>query len=601
MQLSPIARRSATLLAIVGLAACESTPTAPAATPRSAAPEAASHDLQSNAYTSGSNVTAYDPIPGGTDTNWPTSVCTNTPAISLTDARWQNPHNAFVLGGHPWANTIPGAAWINAWNSIQESVLPFYYPTAGFQRVGSSDYYNWTKYETTVQGNGNFQIQLLADNCSWVYIDGTLVGVQPANWNANNITYGLTLNGTHRLSFLIFDGGGAAGGQFKLQTTSVVVPPLNPDLDGDGTANTSDNCPLIANADQADMDQDVVGDACDPDIDGDGVSNEQDAFPTDPTRSAADNTAPTITHTITGGTPNAAGWYNADVTVTFDVNDPESTPSLTGCDVQHVSTTTAADGVTLTCSATSAGGTADDQVTIKLDKTVPTVTGTPSGPLGANGWYIGDVAVTWTPSAAGPSGQTLSPECAQNTLTTDSPSSTFTCTVTTGAELSSAPGSVTVKRDATKPLVSLDGNAGTYTIDQTVTITCSISDAMSGVAAQSCSGASGAAYAIGLGAHAISASASDYAGNSQSVSGSFTVVATTGSVCALVQRWVTQNGIANSLCVKLNNAQAAFDRGNRKAGDNQLDAFVNEVDAQTGKAIAADKASILKSVAQTLN
>src|SRR3954447_17436608 len=41
-------------------------------------------------------------------------------------------------------------------------------------------------------------------------------------------------------------------------------PDANPDdLDGDGIANASDNCPNRANVDQHDEDSDAVGDACD--------------------------------------------------------------------------------------------------------------------------------------------------------------------------------------------------------------------------------------------------------------------------------------------------------------------------------------------------
>ena len=53
------------------------------------------------------------------------------------------------------------------------------------------------------------------------------------------------------------------------------------DTDGDGVSDSIDNCPTMANADQANLDGDSMGDVCDADRDGDGFDNTVDAFPDD--------------------------------------------------------------------------------------------------------------------------------------------------------------------------------------------------------------------------------------------------------------------------------------------------------------------------------
>ena len=65
---------------------------------------------------------------------------------------------------------------------------------------------------------------------------------------------------------------------------SISVSP--PDADGDAIVDELDNCPLISNVDQSDLDGDGEGDACDLDRDGDGVGDNSDAFPSDASEAA---------------------------------------------------------------------------------------------------------------------------------------------------------------------------------------------------------------------------------------------------------------------------------------------------------------------------
>ncbi len=692
--------RLATLAALAVLAACGEAPTA-SETALNVKP-VVQKAVQNLVFTSGANVRTWDAIlPSAPYANWTTSVCTNQPLIGL-NANWQNEHNAYVLTGHPWANDFFSAPWINAWNSLPS--------------VGPGGH-NWTKYRTQVTGNGSFVVRLLADNCSWIYLDNTLVGVQGTDLAANS--YGLTLNGTHTLEFIIFDGGGAAGGKFRLETSTNPPPPLNPDLDGDGHLNDDDEFPLdptrwtlnglvngsferpvigagpwplsphsfpwqtftsasqglagwTVDANTVDTQSGEIGfqftgvpdgvqvlDLNDGAISqivsttanytyrvsfalsqnytctsgatvrvGFGGTSQEFAFAPGAGEDAghmrwdghsfeaqsaggpsgiatmlrftstgfggcggpmlddvrieslgpADNTPPVITPTVTG-TLGDNDWYTTNVTVTWTVTDAESAITSPACTATTVTSDT--HGVTFTCSATSAGGTDSKSVTIKRDASAPAIAPVVGGTLGSGGWYTSDVDVSWTVTD-GISGIASGAGCSAATTSADNAGTTYACTATNGAGLTST-ASVSAKRDATKPVIGYAGNAGSYTVDQTVAITCAASDAMSGLAANTCANVNGAAYTFAVGTNTFSATAADNAGNTNAASASFTVAVTSGSLCALVERWVSNAGVANSMCVKLRHGSYG--------------AFRNELSAQSGKKISeANAATLLRLV-----
>ena len=246
-----------------------------------------------------------------------------------------------------------------------------------------------------------------------------------------------------------------------------------------------------------------------------------------------DSTGPVITPNV-GGTLGSNGWYVSDVTVNWTVVDNESTvSSQSGCETQNVTSDTAAPSgpPTFTCSATSAGGSSSQSVTVKRDATPPTISVAATTQPNANGWYNGNVTVQFTcadalsglaPNAC-PTDQVLSSEGSAVASTAQ--------TVTDLAGNTSAPSNVvTVKIDKTAPVVTVTGvsHGADYPLGSVPTAGCSTSDALSGVATQatlSVTGGGGPLGANGTGSFTATCSgATDLAGNSAaSVSVNYTV------------------------------------------------------------------------------
>lgn len=117
---------------------------------------------------------------------------------------------------------------------------------------------------------------------------------------------------------------------------------------------------------------------------GPGTYNTNPAKFTLHVLSATTDTTPPVIASNVSGTLGSNGWYTSDVTVSWSVVDNESDISYSsGCETTMIDSDTL--GVTLTCEATSEGGTNSQAVTIKRDATPPAVNVTG---VAANGQYV---------------------------------------------------------------------------------------------------------------------------------------------------------------------------------------------------------------------
>ena len=109
------------------------------------------------------------------------------------------------------------------------------------------------------------------------------------------------------------------------------------DSDGDGVEDRLDNCPLSANADQANNDGDALGDACDSDDDGDGISDaDETAAGSDPLNAAStpevcDGQDNDLNDGVDEGFANTDGDPQADCVDADDDNDGISDADEVAC------------------------------------------------------------------------------------------------------------------------------------------------------------------------------------------------------------------------------------------------------------------------------
>lgn len=231
-----------------------------------------------------------------------------------------------------------------------------------------------------------------------------------------------------------------------------------------------------------------------------------------------------------------------------------------------------------------------------VDTTPPQISFT-AGPANAAGWYNGDVTISFT-CTDGLSGVA---SCTDPiTLSGDGAGQSAAGTAVDRAGNSAGITVSDINIDKTEPVVTYTGNAGSYTVDQMISIACTSSDSLSGVADDTCAGIAGPAWSFATGLNSYSATATDKADNVGQGSTSFTVAATPDGLCALGAHFATSAGVAQGLCSKLEAARAAAAKGNANAKAGQIGAFINLVQAQTGKALTAEQAAILTRLVKLL-
>ncbi|MDQ0875780.1 uncharacterized lipoprotein YddW (UPF0748 family)/fibronectin type 3 domain-containing protein [Paenibacillus sp. V4I3] len=237
-------------------------------------------------------------------------------------------------------------------------------------------------------------------------------------------------------------------------------------------------------------------------------------------------------------------------------------------------------------------------ITNVLDVTAPVTTATVEGTM-HNGWYVSEATVklTATDDLTGVSstqystdnGVSWQPYGGLVTVEADGVTPLLYRSEDAAGNVEIAK-SMEIRIDRSAPVIQMGGGT-TFSVDQTVQIKCTASDTVSGLVYNPCTAnlVHAPAYELGLGSHVVTIDVQDAAGNAASASFTYTVQTTISSVANVTRTFVTGPGavgVTNSLVKKL-------EHGN-------YDAFINEVQAQTGKRLTMQQADVLIRLAASL-
>lgn len=184
---------------------------------------------------------------------------------------------------------------------------------------------------------------------------------------------------------------------------------------------------------------------------------------------------PPVIGSVPTPSPNANGWNNSPVTVTWNVADPESgIVSSSGCAPLTVASDT--PGATFTCTATDgAGQSSSSSVTVKLDATPPAIAASRSPQPNTAGWNNTDVTASFSCSDGTSGVSSLSPVSAVVSTEGANQSVTAICQDRAGNGSTATLAGISI--DKTSPTATnAAANPNPVAVNAAVTLSASLSD-----------------------------------------------------------------------------------------------------------------------------
>jgi hypothetical protein len=473
---------------------------------------------------------------------------------------------------------------------------------------------------TTVAGNGtpgisdiqlNFPYDVAADNLGNIFIADT-VNSQVRGVIVSQRTYRLTLNSIGTGSGNLAGAGSYIVGQSVPVSATAGSGSTFIDWSGSNAAECRSGTVLMDADKSCTASFDTAPDMTAPVLSGVPASFTVTAGTTSgatvtyalPTASDPDDAAGPVTCTPPSGSIFPMG----DTTVTCTSTDTHGNKGSASFTVTVVAvaavvpvvvneTITVMDDVTVLMAvqvlATEAITLTDSPTVVALDITAPVISGLP-GPLTTEATGSGGAIVKFPqPTATDPDDAAGPVTCAPASGSTFALGTTTVTCQSTDAHGNTGSATLTVHVvDTTPPTLTLPS---TITVDATsaagavVTYTASASDSVSGAVAASCAPASGSTFPMGT--TTVGCSARDGQGNTATGSFAVTVLSPTQMIEQLIAV-ATVDGLQQALKL-LQNAVSSLDRSTASAACGQVSAFVNQVQAQTGKTLTPDKAALL--------